>query len=247
MSVATSAIRSFAIFWAIGSVRKIPCSIEVIPASTHAAIPPVAWAWAAMRRPAFFASSIAARISLGVSCGEPGSTPGVITPPVARILMTSAPALSCSRTALLTSSGPSASRPNRQPWPPVMQIPRPAARIRGPAITPARTASRTASAIVSRPPRSRAVVTPASTVCRARSAALIAVMAGASSVSVLTGSASAPRQRWTWQLISPGRRVSPSSCSTAAAAWWRPSGTIALIRPSSTTTARPFTGSAPVP
>ena len=46
--------------------------------------------------------------------------------------MTSTPALSCSRTARRTSSGPSASRPIHQPWPPVMQMPLPAARMRGP-------------------------------------------------------------------------------------------------------------------
>ena len=68
-----------------------------------------------------------ARTSSSVSWAELGSTPGVMTPPVAKILMTSAPALSCSRTALRTSSGPSDSRPiNLQPWPPVMQMPRPA-------------------------------------------------------------------------------------------------------------------------
>ena len=86
-----------------------------MPASTQARIPDAAWAWAATRRPALRASSIAARISASVSCDDPGSTPGVMTPPVAKILMTSAPILSCSRTALRTSSGPSASRPNHQP------------------------------------------------------------------------------------------------------------------------------------
>src|SRR5882724_4071439 len=94
----------------ISSVRKIPCSMVVMPASIASAIPVEPWAWAAVRRPAFLASSMAARISSSVSWGDPGSTPGVITPPVAMSLITSAPALSCSRTALRTSSGPSASR-----------------------------------------------------------------------------------------------------------------------------------------
>src|SRR5439155_465591 len=97
----------------------------------------------------------------------------------------SAPARSCSRTARRRSSAPSACRPSsRQPWPPVMQTARPAQRTRGPGITPARTASRTASSAYSRPPRSRTVVTPASTVRRARTTALTTVAAYVSSGSV---------------------------------------------------------------
>ena len=204
--------------WAtISSVRKTPCSIEVIPASIASLIPVAAMAWAAVRRPALRASSMAARISSKVIWGEPGSTPGVITPPVAMILITSAPALSCSRTALRASSGPSASRPSQCPCPPVMHTGRPAARMRGPSMSPSWMARRTAISTYSRPPRSRTVVTPARAVSRARSSALIAVSASGSSRSGRTGSASAPRQRCTWQLMSPGRSVCPARSTPVAA------------------------------
>ncbi len=129
----------------ISSVRKMPCSMVVMPASTASAMPAEPCACAAVSRPDFLASSTPARISSSVSCGEPGSTPGVITPPVAMSLMTSAPALSCSRTALRTSSGPSASRPMKLPWPPVMHTARPAATIRGPEKSPSEMARRTES------------------------------------------------------------------------------------------------------
>ena len=72
-----------------------------------------------------------------------GLTPGVITPPVAMILTRSQPACTCSRTALTTSSTPSATRPMRLPWPPVMQIMRPAARMVGPMKAPRAMALRT--------------------------------------------------------------------------------------------------------
>src|SRR4029450_8613575 len=54
----------------------MPCSIEVMPAAIASLMPDAAMACAAVRRPAFRASSMAARISSSVSWGEPGSTPG---------------------------------------------------------------------------------------------------------------------------------------------------------------------------
>src|SRR6266850_5748626 len=146
ISVGTSATPSRAMRSHSASVRNTPCSMVVMPPSRQLAMPSLPMAWAAVRRPALRASSMAARTSSAVSWAEFGSTPGVITPPVAKILMTSAPALSCSRTALRTSSGPSASRPIMfQPWPPVMQMPLPAHSTRGPAMRPPRMASRTLS------------------------------------------------------------------------------------------------------
>ena len=71
-----------------------------------------------------------------------GLTPGVMTPPVAMIFTRSQPAWTCSRTAFTTSSQPSATRPMRLPWPPVMQMMRPDALI-GPGKTPRAMASRT--------------------------------------------------------------------------------------------------------
>ena len=194
----------------ISSVRKMPCSMVVMPASIASAMPVEPCACAAVRRPAFVASSTAARISSSVSCGEPGSTPGVITPPVAMSLMTSTPALSCSRTALRTSSGPSASRPTKLPWPPVMHTGAPrapgcAARERAPRRW---RGERTARHSRARPGRAQSSRRPRPSRC-ARRSALSAVSAGGSSLSARTGSASAPRQRCTWQLMSPGRSVQP--------------------------------------
>src|SRR3990172_3129194 len=220
MSVGTRAIPSRFIRATSSSVRKMPCSMEVIPASMQLAIPWEPWAWAATRRPALVAPSMAARPPSSVSWPDPGSTPGVITPPVAKILMTSAPALSCSLTARRTSSGPSASRPNHQPWPPGLQIPR--------------------------PPSSRTVVTPASTVSRARTTILTAVSASGASRSRVTGSGSPPRQRWTWALMSPGSSVRPSRRSAVPGGAAR-SSTTAAIRAPSTTTALSLTGCVPLP
>src|SRR3989304_6190064 len=246
MSVGTRAIPSRFIRATSSSVRKMPCSMEVIPASMQLAIPWEPWAWAATRRPAFVASSMAARTSSSVSWADPGSTPGVITPPVAKILMTSAPALSCSLTARRTSSGPPPPRPTPQPWPPVMQMPRRAARIRGPGTTPSPTARRTANSAYSRPPRSRTVVTPASTVSRARTAILTAVSVSGSSRSRVTGSGSPPRQRWKRALMSPGGSVRPARRSAVPGGAPR-SSTTAAIRAPSTTTALSLTGWAPLP
>ena len=54
------------------------------------------------------------------------------------------------------------------------------------------------------------MVTPASIVCRARIAAWITVVANDSRTIAAPGSASPPKQRWTWQLMSPGSSVRPS-------------------------------------
>jgi len=107
-------------------------------------------------------------------------------------------------------------------------------------------ARRAAISTYSRPPRSRTVVTPARAVSRARSSALMAVSATGSSRTGRTGSASAPRQRCTWQLMSPGKSVCPAR-STPLPRGARASSTTALMTPFSTTTDRPRTGSAPVP
>ncbi len=127
-------------------------------------------ACAAVRIPWLCASSTPARISSSVNWAMAGTEPLVSTPPVAMNLMQSAPSLRCSRTALRTSHGPSASRPIHQPWPPVMQTTRPAATIVGPASLPALMASRRSMARRSVPPRSRIVVTPAASALRAFSA-----------------------------------------------------------------------------
>ena len=56
------------------------------------------------------------------------------------------------------------------------------------------------------------VTPPAKVVC-ARSSAFITVCPGSSFSAEVPGSPSAPRQRWTWQSISPGIKV-PSDVST---------------------------------
>ena len=170
-------------------------------------------------------------------------------PPVAMSLITSAPALSCSRTALRASSGPSASRPSQYPWPPVMQIGRAggedARPVDGPSLddrAPHRDLHVLAAAEV--PHRGHA---RPRTVSRARSSALD----GGERQRAPRGAGAPdrpprPRQRCTWQLMRPGRSVWPAR-STRSPRGARASSTTAVMRPSSTTTARPRTGSAPVP
>ena len=86
--------------------------MESIPALRAFFMPSLPWAWAAVLRPALWASSTPAAISSKLSWACPGSTPGVHIPPVAMSLITSAPAFICSRTAFRTWSRPSAWRPN---------------------------------------------------------------------------------------------------------------------------------------
>src|SRR3989304_734472 len=81
MSVGTRAIPSRFIRATSSSVRKMPCSMEVIPASMQLAIPWEPWARAAAWRPAFVASSMAARTSSSVSLARPGSPPGGLPAP----------------------------------------------------------------------------------------------------------------------------------------------------------------------
>ena len=106
--------------------------------------------------------------------------PGVSTPPVAMTLITRAPPLISSRTALRTASAPSTSRANPTlcPCPPVIVSACPAARIRAPAMTPSSTAFATSHIDEPTPPRSRTVVTPCSRWRTALRVALIAAFAG---------------------------------------------------------------------
>ena len=122
--------------------KKIPCSMESMPAYNAFLIPCVPCAWVAVFLPALWASSIMAAISSCVNWALPGSTPFVITPPVAIILIKSTPFLSRVLAAFLHSSTPSASIPPCQPWPPVIQMQRPAHNMCGPLTRPASTQSR---------------------------------------------------------------------------------------------------------
>ncbi len=82
--------------------------------------------------------------------------------------------------------------------------------MRGPVITPWRTASRTASVTRPRPPQSRTVVTPALSASCAFAAARTASMASLSLPSVrMTSSLSGPalNVRWTWASMNPGSSV----------------------------------------
>ena len=69
-------------------------------------------ACAATPRPHLCASSTAASSSSGVNAVNVAPIPGVSTPPVAMTLITRAPPLISSRTALRTASAPSTSRAN---------------------------------------------------------------------------------------------------------------------------------------
>ena len=115
--------------------KKQPCSIESTPAYKAFLIPWSPCACVAVFLPALWASSTIIFISFILNCALPGSTPLVITPPVAIILIKSTPALSCVRTAFKQASFPSASIPSCHPWPPVIHMTLPAQYIWGPWIT----------------------------------------------------------------------------------------------------------------
>ena len=89
------------------SSRKMPCSMERMPARTAALMPGAPWAWAMTKMPAASASST--RIDSSASRKWPwrGSSRGDSTPPDVQTLMWSAPARTISRTRWRISSGPS--------------------------------------------------------------------------------------------------------------------------------------------
>ena len=89
--------------------------MESIPAYKAFLIPCKPWACVAVFLPALCASSIMTFISSTLNWALPGSTPLVITPPVAIILMRSTPLFSCVRTAFKQPSLPSASIPSCHP------------------------------------------------------------------------------------------------------------------------------------
>src|SRR5437870_6886086 len=102
--------------WTASSSRIEPCSIDVTPARTAALIPAVPCAWAATRRCSSVAASTTARISSSLYCCKPAESVSDSTPPVAQILITSAPYFTTYRTALRTSSTPLAT-PSSMPIP----------------------------------------------------------------------------------------------------------------------------------
>src|SRR5258707_920521 len=126
------------------SSRNDPCSIEATPARTASLIPSVPCACAATFLSSLFASSTSAFNSSKLYCVAPTASPSDSTPPVAQVLITSAPYLICSRTAWRICSGPSATpsmgpsckTPGRKPFssqcPPVMPIAWPAVSMPGP-------------------------------------------------------------------------------------------------------------------
>ena len=80
------------------------------PARSAAMMPGLPWQCAATTRSASPATSTIVRNSGTVNCWWIGSSTSESTPPDAHTLITFAFRLSCSRTALAHSSGPSASR-----------------------------------------------------------------------------------------------------------------------------------------
>ena len=80
------------------------------PARSAAMMPGLPWQCAATTRSASPAISTITRNSATVNCWWTGSSTSESTPPDAHTLITFAFRLSCSRTALAHSSGPSASR-----------------------------------------------------------------------------------------------------------------------------------------
>src|SRR5881409_3438678 len=114
-SVGTSQVPCCFISVTASASRIDPCSIDVTPARTAALIPAVPCACAATRRSSCVAVSTIARISSSLYCCTPAESVRDSTPPVAQILMTSAPYLTAYRTALRTSSTPSATPTSAPP------------------------------------------------------------------------------------------------------------------------------------
>ena len=151
-----------------------------MPARIDALMPSVACEWAITKMPAAVASATRTSSSSSRKCPCLGLSRGDSTPPEVATLMTSAPALTISRTFLRISSGPS-TRPlglpgcgmpngvgnppphtiHLSPWPPVwLNIPIEIC-MRGPFTIPRSTAVLTPR---SAPPASRTVVIPVASV-----------------------------------------------------------------------------------
>ena len=142
-----------------------------MPASTQFRTPSAERVWATICRSSRSASTTAARSVATGYWTVRGFAVGVNIPPVAIILMQSAPSFFWRRTATTTSSWVSASVPNMWQWPAVVVMGVPASRRRGPGTTPARMASRSGNTTSFRLPMSRRVVTPDSRAARAFAAA----------------------------------------------------------------------------
>ena len=151
------------------SSRKMPCSIDRMPARMAFLMPSVAWACAITKMPAAVASSTSTCSSAGRRCAWVGLSRGESTPPDVATLMTSAPCRTSVRTTRRISSGPStrvsgrpgmrekmsASMPDGSqpsPCPPVWLIIRRLSWMRGPRISPSSRARRMPR---SAPPASR--------------------------------------------------------------------------------------------
>ena len=156
---------------------------------------------------------------------------GEATPPEAMILICVAPFCSSSRTARRSASTPSTTRAmaptlkvqaqgsstslrgRRSPWPPVCDSARPEGKMRGPSITPVRTAS---ASDQSAPPASRTVVKP-------RSSMPLRMGTARSTAKTLGTFARAPMlsceaSTCTWQSIRPGISTRPRALMTRAPA-----------------------------
>ena len=192
------------------------CSMVSTPAATARAIPSLPCACAATRLPSRCASPVTALSSAGVNWANQGAEPVVMKPPVDMTLIRSAPILWCSRTMRRSSSAEPHSPPMNQQWPPVGVSGRPAVTSRGPSAVPRAMASRTAISRKARAPRSRAVVTPARSSCRALFSMRMSCSASVSARIRATGSGLPSKPRWTWASIRPGSSVIAPRSTTSA-------------------------------
>ena len=161
---------------------------------------------AAVSLPKRWASSTIVAISSGVYEGLRGSDDHV-EPPVAMILMKSAPSLTNLRTSCRTPSIPSASEPQYQKCPPVMVIGRPEMIMSGPSDKPLRIPFFRENATLFLAPFSRAVVTPASRNVLAFFTALISKMSSSSAPVISPCVPSPGAIMWVCPSTSPGRMV----------------------------------------
>lgn len=146
-----------------------------------------------------------------------GFAVGVNMPPVAMILIASAPCLTCARTAVATWSGVSASVPKNQQCPAVIVIGVPATSNLGPGMAPWWMAFLIGKATSLREPMSLIVVVPANTALRMAVTARIVNRCMSSFSARVSACASVVALQCIWQCASmiPGIRDTSPSCNTS--------------------------------
>jgi hypothetical protein len=207
------------------------------PAARACSIADSPWAWAVTGSPAACASSTSTRSSSRENWQLSTSVPGVVLPPLAITLTTSARRSARSRTAARIWVVPATSPPMCQQCPPTLVIGGPDATIVG---RPGEALSRCSRTAQRRSPRSRTVVTPPAS-CRCNPPSITAASSSSPNRGSRSNAFGPPSpHKCTCMSIRPGRTVAWGKSATG-----QPCGTgpamvsTPVILPSSTKTAAP--------